>query len=263
VVAEARVLAEGQVDASAANFRAKGDQHRSYRFDAAGRDLPYRLVVPDDWDGTSELPLVMFLHGAGNDESSYLDQDGKLMVNLAQQHDMILVSPLGADSAYGSYLRLPAVFGKLDEADTLVQAKTDATERAQELSERDVINVLELVLAEYPVDRNNMFLMGHSMGSGGSWYLGGKYSFYWKAIAPLSGPFVQTMVYPWERMMSVPMFVTEGTDTPSLEGSRAVRDWLMEGAYPVEYEEVQADHGGMVPLVLPAVFDFFDRMQTQ
>jgi hypothetical protein len=39
-------------------------------------------------------------------------------------------------------------------------------ERTLELSEKDVISVLELVLNEDPIERNAMFLMGHSMGSG-------------------------------------------------------------------------------------------------
>ena len=39
-------------------------------------------------------------------------------------------------------------------------------ERTLELSEKDVINVLEIVLNEYSVDRSSMFLTGHSMGSG-------------------------------------------------------------------------------------------------
>lgn len=102
--------------------------------------------------------------------------------------------------------------------------------------------------------------MGHSMGSGGTWYIGAKYSFYWDAIAPMSGPFVQEVVYPWERLMSIPMFVTEGTSTASVDGSHALRDWLDAGGYPSEYLEVNADHAGMVPIVLPDVFEFFDRM---
>lgn len=259
VVSSARDLASQLVDPNAPNYRAKGDQRRTYRFEAAGRDLPYRLSVPSSWDGSSPLPLVMFLHGAGNDESSYVDANDKQMVKLAEEHGYVLVSPLGADGAYGSYLRLPAVFGEPAEADKLVSAKTPQTEHTQEVSERDVINVLELVLAEYPIDRAAVFLTGHSMGSGGTWYIGGKYSFYFRAIAPMSGPFIQESVYPWERMMKVPMFVTEGIDTPSLTGSRALRDWLQQNGYPSEYKEVQADHAGMVPLVLPDVFDFFDR----
>ena len=57
-----------------------------------------------------------------------------------------------------------------------------------------------------------------------------------------------------------PIFVTEGTrGTPSLTGSRELRDWMMAGGYTITYKEVDADHAGMVPLVLPDVFDFFDR----
>lgn len=261
VVESARMLAASLVSPDADDYRAKGDQHRTYHFEAASADVPYRLCVPTDWDGESELPLVMFLHGAGNDESSYLDQNGKLMVTLAEEHDYVLVSALGYQGVYGSYLRLPAVFGELSAAEEQVAAaKTPEAEVLQRLSEQDVINVLELVLAEYPIRRDRVYLMGHSMGSGGTWYIGGKYSFYFDAIAPMSGPFVQESVYPWERMLDVPMFVTEGTNTASVDGSRALRDFLETGGYPSEYLEVNADHGGMVPLVLPDVYDFFDRM---
>jgi hypothetical protein len=54
--------------------------------------------------------------------------------------------------------------------------------------------------------------------------------------------------------------MSEGTlATPSLEGSHVMRDWMFQQKLTFEYYEVKADHGGMVPLVLPAVFDFFDR----
>lgn len=263
VVDAARALASELAAAPGANWQAKGDQKRTYRFETADADVPFRVCVPTAWDGISPLPLALFLHGAGNDESSYLDQNNKQMVNLADQHGYVLVSPLGYQGAYGSFLRLPAVFGERQAADDLVSAKTAATEHDQELSEQDVINVLEIVLAEYPIARDQMFLMGHSMGSGGTWYLGAKYSFYWRGIAPMSGPFVQEAVYPWDRMMSVPMFVTEGTNAASIDGSRVLRDWLSTNGYPSEYKEVMADHAGMVSLVLPDVFDFFDRMKGQ
>ncbi|WP_437284299.1 hypothetical protein [Sorangium sp. So ce406] len=260
VVLEARELATSVADPSSPAWRARGDQRRTYRFPAAGADVPYRVCVPERWDGTSELPLVMFLHGAGNDESSYLDQNNKQMVTLADQHGVLLVSPLGLNGAYGTYLRLPAVFGQPEEAEKLLAMRTPERERDQELSEKDVINVLELVLNEYPVDRSAMFLTGHSMGSAGTWYIGAKYSDYWEALAPMSGPFVQESVYPWDRLRDMPIFVTEGTvGTPSLTGSRALRDWMMAGGYAITYKEVDADHAGMVPLVLPDVFDFFDR----
>jgi pimeloyl-ACP methyl ester carboxylesterase len=136
---------------------------------------------------------------------------------------------------------------------------TAESERVNQLSERDVINVLELVLAEYPVDRDAMFLMGHSMGSGGTWYIGGKYASYWRALGPMSGPFVQQTGYPWESLRPLSILVTEGTQTPSLAASLLLAEWLSENGFTSEYLEVNADHGGMVALVLPESSTFSTR----
>ena len=247
-------------------WRAKGDLHRKYRFAAADADMPYRLYVPTSWDGKSKLPLIVMLHGAGNDENGYMDRNGKQLLHLAEQHGYIVASPLGYGplGAYGTPLRLPAVFGKPEIA-AQQRAAVDATkERTLELSEKDVINVLEIVLGEYPVDRSSVFLMGHSMGSGGAWYLGAKYSQFWAAMAPMSGPFVDEANYPFDRIRQMPIFMTEGTGaTPSLEGSRLTAAWMKNHGFKFEYLEVDGDHPGMVPLVLPKVFDFFDRYRSK
>lgn len=260
-VCESRALAESLAAPSASQWRAKGDQKRSYRFKAANADVAYRVVVPTSWDGNAKLPLVMFLHGAGNDESSYLDQNSKQMVSLAQQHGFVLVSPLGFQGAYGTFLRLPAVFGQPAEASKKIAAITSESEASNELSEKDVINVLELVLNEYPIDRAAMFLTGHSMGSAGTWYIGAKYSEYWAALAPMSGPFVQETGYPWDNIRRMPIFVTEGTRAESLAGSRVLEDWMTSHDFKLQYQEVNADHPGMVPLVLPGVFTFFEGVR--
>jgi predicted esterase len=204
----------------------------------------------------------MYLHGAGSNESTYLDQNNKQMVNLAAQHGFLLVSPMGDQGAYGNFLRLTAPFGDSAAAAKLMAQVTAESERTNELSEKDVINVLELVLNEYPIDRSSMFLSGHSMGSGGTWYIGGKYRSYWNAIAPMSGPFVQESGYPWESMRTMPVFITEGTQAPSLNASRVLRDWMNKQGLKLKYKEVNADHGGMIPLTLPDVFNFFDSCRN-
>jgi hypothetical protein len=54
--------------------------------------------------------------------------------------------------------------------------------------------------------------------------------------------------------------MTEGTRaTPSLEGSRALAAHLRAGDFQFEYLEVDGDHGSMVPMVWPRVFEFFDK----
>jgi hypothetical protein len=35
------------------------------------------------------------------------------------------------------------------------------------------------------------------------------------------------------------------------------------GGFDFEYVEVDGDHGSMVPMVWPAIFDFFDRVSAR
>jgi predicted peptidase len=265
-IRESQALAKSTAAPVDPQWRAKGDLRRKYHFPAANADMPYRLYVPTSWDGKSKLPLAMILHGAGADENMYVDMNDKQLIHLSEQHGCILASPLGYTrmGAYGTPLRLPAVFGNPETAAKQRAAVSAEQERTLELSEKDVINVIEIVINEYPVDRSSMFLTGHSMGSGGTWYLGAKYAQYWAAIAPMSGPFVDELNYPWDNIRKMPIFMTEGTGaTPSLVGSKAILAWMKERGFKIEYMEVNADHGGMIPLVLPSIFNFFDRCRSK
>ena len=53
-------------------------------------------------------------------------------------------------------------------------------------SEKDVMNVLEMIKKEFNVDENRTYLMGHSMGGGGTWHLGIKHAEEWAALAPIA-----------------------------------------------------------------------------
>lgn len=258
VMAEAQALAQSLADSGSAQWRAKGDQKRSYRFEAANANVNYRVVIPPAWDGTSKLRLILFLHSGGANENTNLDANNGQLVKLAVERGYALVSPLGHQGAYGFHLRLPAVFGQQAAANQQIAAVTMTAERTNQLSEIDVLNVLEIVLHEYPIDRNAVFLAGHSMGAGGTWYLGAKYPGYWAALAPLSGPFVHEAGYPWENIRPMPNFITEGNNTASTTASRAVHAYMVQQGFNVKYKEVAADHEGMIPLVLPDVFAFFD-----
>ena len=79
-------------------------------------------------------------------------------------------------------------------------AITPERQRELDLSELEVITVLEIVTEEYGADRSRTFLAGHSMGSGGVWHLAARYPERWRAIAPMSGPFVDKEIYPFERI---------------------------------------------------------------
>jgi poly(3-hydroxybutyrate) depolymerase len=245
--------------------RPKGDQHREYTFAPTGQKMPYRIYVPTSWDGKSSLPILLFLHGAGANENTYFDMAGGLLKQLAEKHGYIVVSPLGFTplGAYGNPLRLPAVFGESQAAAAQRAAITPQRRRELDLSELEVITVLEIATEEYGADRSRTFLAGHSMGSGGVWHLAARYPERWRAVAPMSGPFIDKETYPFDRIRDLPIFMTEGTGaTPSLAGSRALAAFMRAGKFNFEYLEVDGNHGSMVPMVWPAIFDYFDRVSA-
>jgi poly(3-hydroxybutyrate) depolymerase len=251
---------------AAAATRATGDQQRTYLFAPTGEELPYRIYVPTSWDGAASLPILLFLHGAGSNERTYLDMADGLMRKLAEQHGYIVVSPLGFRplGAYGNPLRLPAVFGESAAAAAQRAAVTPERRRELALSELDVMTVLDIVTEEYGADRARTFLAGHSMGSGGTWHLAARYPERWRAVAPMSGPFIDAETYPFDLIRDLPILVTEGTGAePSLVGSRALAEFMRAGDFEFEYLEVDGNHGSMVPMVLPAIFDFFDKVAAK
>lgn len=247
--------------AQAVPAKPTGDQHRQYLFAPTGQQMPYRVYVPTSWDGRSALPILLFLHGAGANESTYLDTADGMLRKLAEKHGYIVVSPLGFTplGAYGNPLRLPAVYGESATAQSQVAAVTPQRRRELALSELEVITALDVVTEEYGADRARTYLAGHSMGSGGVWHLAARYPDRWRAIAPISGPFVDAKTYPFERIRPLPIFMTEGTAaTPSLAGSRALAKFLTDQKFDFRYLEVDGNHGSMVPMIWPAMFEYFD-----
>jgi len=246
---------------------ATGDQSFEYVFPPTGETMPVRVYVPTTWDGETSLPIILFLHGAGSNERTYLDMNDGQMMKLAEEHGYIIASPLGYRplGAYGSPLRLPAVFGESEAAAEQRAAVTPDKRRELALSELEVITVLEIVTEKYHADRSRTFLAGHSMGSGGSWHLVARYPERWAAVAPLSGPFLDQAFYPFDSIRQVPIFITEGTGAePSLIGSRALRDFLAgDGGFTYRYMEVDGNHGSMIPMVLPDIFEYFDSVPSR
>ena len=235
-------------------WRSTGDHVRHHEFAAAGEILPYRLYVPTTWDGRSALPLVLLLHGGGATENTNMDNDGGTLPRLAERRGYIVVCPLGyrptgGFGGTGATGRAPAGL-----------AAGMRRQRESELSERETMEVLELVMAEYGVDPHRVYLAGHSMGSGGAWHLAATYPDRWAALAPLSGPFLDTRTYPFDRLRGLPILMADGTGSAqTLPASRALQQDLRQRWLSIDYVEVDASHVGMVPLVLPRMFDFFDE----
>jgi poly(3-hydroxybutyrate) depolymerase len=245
-------------------WRATGDVTRHHHFAAADEILPYRLYVPRSWNGKTALPLVLMLHGSGATENTNMDNDGGALPALAERRGFIVVCPLGYRPT-GGFGNRSSSFGRSDTAAArgaggLVD--TIGRQRESELSEEETMEVLNLTVAEYGADPRRIYLAGHSMGGGGAWHLAAKYPERWAAVAPMSGPLVDEQTYPFDRLRGLPIVMTDGTESQgTIAASRALRDFLKQHGLDVEYFEVHATHVGMVPMVLPRIFDFFEKHQ--
>ena len=158
-------------------LRIKGEHERHYIFKDGGEIMPYRVYVPSKYDGKAKLPLVVVLHGGGADHNTYFKLRGPVLTTEAEKHGFIIVTPLGYRPGGGWGRAMPPM------GSTAV-AVDPGRARMAELSEKDALNVIELVSNEYGVDRSRTYLMGNSMGGGGTWHLGAKYPERWAAIAP-------------------------------------------------------------------------------
>jgi poly(3-hydroxybutyrate) depolymerase len=220
-----------------------GDFERHYLLEAAGEIMPYRVFVPKSYNASKPVPLVVALHGLGGNEDGFMDGYGRSIPQLAEKYGYIAVSPLGyrPDGFYGfSY-------------------GNDATSRRkQELSEQDVMQVLARVRRDYKIDDGRIYLMGHSMGAIGTWFLGAKHPDIWAALGPVAGSGnPQTMA----AMKHIPQFVVHGDADPTVPvgGSRRMVEEMKKLGVDHVYVEVPGgNHTDIAVPNFPAMFEFFN-----
>jgi len=243
-------------------YRAKGDHERHYWFDEAGEMMAYHLYAPLKWDGRSKLPMVLVLHGNTRDQDYYFDRDDHILAKLAEQHGYLVVCPMGYRPSAGwgaNSLNRPPAGGSTSGRGGL--AADPSRLRQGELSEKDALNVLDLVTKEYPVDPSRIYLFGHSSGGAGTWYVGEKYAEKWAAIAA-SAAATRPAGFPFDRLKGMPILVCHGDkdDEVPVASSRNMVKAARENGLDPQYLEVPgATHLTIVALVEPKVFEFFDQ----
>ena len=227
-----------------------GDMKRHYLLESAGEIMPYRVYVPQSYRGDKEYPLIIALHGLGANEDSFFDGYGQWLPKLAEQHGYLVAAPLGyrTDGGYGV---------------ALLRAGGDAAAiRKAEYSEADVMRVLDLMKKNYRVDARRIYLMGHSMGAIGTWYLGAKYPEIWAALAPFSGSGNPASI---EKMKNIPQIVVHGDAdlTVPVGGSRNMVEAMKKSGVVHQYIEVAGgDHLNVVGPNLAAALDFFNKHRS-
>jgi predicted peptidase len=243
-------------------------------------------------------PLIMTLHGLGAGPSIMF---GPKALELAEEGGYILVGPMGYNVRgwYGISMKgfrgakpKPPSTGDAAQpsADTAAkpkapvpsaadQAGTDTAPKPKpsmssmfnnpndppnlnELSEKDVMNVLDMMRKEFNIDERRIYLMGHSMGGAGTLHLGVKYPSIWAALAPIAPAAFSLNPDSLKAIPSMPLIFVHGDkdEAVPVDLSRRWVDKLKELNMTYEYNEMPGvSHGPIIEQGLPSAYAFFAK----
>ncbi|MBQ4574286.1 MAG: dienelactone hydrolase family protein [Clostridia bacterium] len=135
---------------------------KSYTFTSAdGTVFPYYLSIPEDCDPASEsLPLIVFLHGAGE---------------------------RGTDVEKVKVHGIPKYFDKESPCRVITLSPQCAENRIWNTQVYAVKELIDYIVKEYNIDHNAISLTGLSMGGYGTWEMGMSFPGFFAALAPICG----------------------------------------------------------------------------
>lgn len=239
-------------------------QQRTYHFQDTNEDLPYAVFVSSKVTKDKKNPLIIALHGLGGDQNSLMRGN---TLDLAEDGGYILVGPMGYNPRgwYGTPAGPPRTGAAAPKGKVNPAAANDPP-NLRELSEKDVMNVLEIVRKEFSVDDRRTYLMGHSMGGAGTLYLGSKYVSNWAAIGAIAPaafamlPNAASLLTPIKDTM--PVIVTQGdADTAvPVDYTRRWIETMKDLKMNYKYVELPGeDHGSIISKGMPDIFKFFSE----
>lgn len=241
-------------------LRAKGDHERHYWFEEAGEIMPYRVYVPSTWDGKTALPMVFVLHGNTRDHDFYFDRDEGTLWKMAEKHGYLVATTMGYRPSAG----YNAVAQRKSEGESRFPMSEKQQQETQ-LSEKDALYALQLIVDEYNPDLSRIYLFGHSSGATGGWHLGEKYNDKWAGLA-LSAFTTRPEDVDFDVFKKTPTMMIVG----SKDGARrvemvkemvaSIRNHGLETEFLLEEG---ADHDTIVGCALPHVFEFFDSLAAK
>lgn len=172
-------------------------------------ELEYLLHLPQDFhpDSGKKYPLILFLHGAGE-----------------RGHDVQKVKKHGVAKIAEKKRNFPFI---------VISPQCPAGYYWNEL-DKELISLLDKIIAEYPVDTARVYLTGLSMGGFGTWHLAIKYPERFAAIAPVCGGGNPNLV---ESIKDMPIWVFHGAmdDVVPLDLSVEMVEALKEFGSSVEF----------------------------
>jgi predicted peptidase len=147
--------------------------------------LPYRLLLPQNYDGKKKYPLVLFLHGrgeSGTDNELQLTHGAKLFLrdSIRKKYPAIIVFPQCRSSSYWSNVDI-----KEDSTGKRVFNFSPKGEPTKDLSLTE--KLLKQLQHDLLVNKKQMYVMGLSMGGMGTFEMVRRHPKMFAAAIPICG----------------------------------------------------------------------------
>lgn len=146
--------------------------------------LPYRLLLPLNYEPSKKYPLILFLHGAGergrNNEAQLTHGSTLFLADSNRQRfPAIVVFPQCPDSSYWSNVQIT----RDSSGRTFNFQEGGAPTRAMAMVE----NLLEELQRQYKLKSDQLYVMGLSMGGMGTYELVRRHPDLFAAAVPICG----------------------------------------------------------------------------
>lgn len=156
----------------------------NYTDKETGRVMPYRLYIPENYDGKTAYPLVLFLHGGGERGN---DNEAQLMAN---QGATIWAKP-EEQAKRPAFVLAPQASNTWDGGFGLTRNEQNLVDLSNVFTPtKDLAlayKVLMEVMKNYKVDNNRIYSTGVSQGGFGTWNLNILYPNLFAAMVPVCG----------------------------------------------------------------------------
>ena len=249
-----------------------------HHFADTNEDIPYALFVSSKVDPRKKAPLVVTLHGLGGTHTTMMRP---VALDLAEANGYILLAPMGYNPR--GWYGIPRGVRRGGPPPSPAQAATpdgaapqarrggpvpatlngaNDPPNVRELSEKETLEVIDLVKKEFKVDEARTYLMGHSMGGAGTYYLAVEYPKQWAAIAVLAPAAFSLDPNSLAKIPKTPVMVVHGDMDTAVPVSLS-RTWvgvMTSLKIPHQYIEVPGgDHGSVITSHQAEVSAFFAK----
>ena len=268
-------------------------QIRTHRFTETNEDIPYALFVSSKVKKGEKAPMIVTLHGLGGTHTTMMRPNA---IDLAEAGGYILLAPMGynprgwfgapapqgrrgappANAAPNAAAPNPAAPNQAAPAQTAPnQAAAPQGRRGgggltnandppnlRELSEKETLQVVDLVRKEFTVDDNRSYVMGHSMGGAGTLYMAIAHSQRWAAAAAIAPAAFSVDKEGLAKIPKMPIMIVHGdmdTVVPPSVGRAWVDAMKALNMNHVYIEVPGGDHGSVISSHQADIFAFFAK----